>query len=82
MRFGRMLVGGAVVTVTFALGVSTAHAETTRCKAAVVRNASKFVQAKANALANCERNIISGKLPASTDCHAEAKTAAVAEPAS
>ena len=57
----------AVLTVALVTGVDAAYAETTRCKATVVRNASKFAQAKANALANCEREIVSGKLPASTD---------------
>jgi len=60
----------------FAVAVPRVYAEPTRCRAAIVRNASKFVQSKANALANCERNVVVGKLAPGTDCHAEPKAAA------
>ncbi len=58
------------------VGWSPAHAEPTRCKATIARSSAKFVQSKANALANCERDVLVGKLPPSTDCNAEPKAAA------
>ena len=65
------------------LGASVADAEPTRCKAAIARNAASFVQSRASALANCERDIVVGKLPAATDCHSEPKAATAArKPAS
>ncbi len=68
-------VTAAALIVTLA-AVVPARADATRCKAAIARNSSKFVQSKANALANCERDKVLGKLPASTDCHSESKAAA------
>ncbi|MEO6027402.1 MAG: hypothetical protein ABIR79_11100, partial [Candidatus Binatia bacterium] len=76
MRSRRALVGAGVVGMIFAVAVPLVHAEPTRCRAAIVRNASKFVQSKANALARCERNVVVGKLPPATDCHSEPKAAA------
>jgi hypothetical protein len=58
------------------VATTAAHAEPTRCKAAIVRNSTKFLQSKATALANCERNIVAGKLPPATDCSSEPKAAA------
>jgi len=65
-------IGGALALLACA---SLAQAEPTRCKAAIVRASAKFVQSKAAALTNCERDIVVGKLPPSTDCHAEPKAA-------
>ncbi len=70
MRFPAVAsVGGALALLL--CGVGSAHADATRCKAAILRSSAKFVQAKATALANCKRNVVAGKLPPSTDCHAE-----------
>src|SRR5215203_1806728 len=52
MRSHRALVGAIVVGMIVAVAVPPVHAEPTRCRAAIVRNTSKFVQSKANALAN------------------------------
>src|SRR5436190_17030052 len=65
-------IGGALALLACA---SLAQAEPTRCKAAIVRASAKFVQSKAVALTNCERDIVVGKLPPSTDCHTEPKAA-------
>ncbi|MCC6763030.1 MAG: hypothetical protein IT293_00060, partial [Deltaproteobacteria bacterium] len=70
----RISVGGALALLMIA--ASVAHAEPTRCKATVVRNAAKFLQSKATAVANCERDIVLGRLPGSTDCHTETRAAA------
>ncbi len=65
------------ILVASLLVASPAEAEPTRCKANIVRNSAKFVQSKAQALANCERDIVVGKLPPSTNCHTEPKAAAL-----
>jgi hypothetical protein len=72
----RAAVSAGVVLMLGLVPATASHAEPTRCKAAILRSSTKFVQTKANAVANCERNVVAGKLPASTDCHAEPKTAA------
>jgi hypothetical protein len=61
---------------------SLAQAEPGRCEATIIRHSAKFVKSKALALTNCERDIVAGKLPPSTDCHAEPKTAALIAKAS
>ena len=66
-------VSGVVAILVLAVG--TAHAEPTRCKAAIARASAAFVQAKTAALANCEKDIVLGKLAPSTDCHSEPKAA-------
>ena len=48
--FGSLVVSLLVVS-------SVAYAEPTRCKANILRNSAKFIQQKANALANCERDV-------------------------
>ncbi|MBI3770751.1 MAG: hypothetical protein HY271_19960 [Deltaproteobacteria bacterium] len=47
-----------------------------KCRAAIIKGAGGFVQAKAKALQKCRESIVKGKLPAGTDCHANGKTAA------
>src|SRR5437773_3644792 len=66
----------AAIGVLLALSTS-AHADPGRCKATILRNSAAFVQAKAKALSTCERNIVLGTLPPSTDCQTE-PTAALA----
>jgi hypothetical protein len=67
-------VSGVAVAILL-LAVGTAHAEPDRCKSAITRASAAFVQAKTAALANCEKDIVLGKLPPSTDCHSEPKAA-------
>lgn len=76
MRNSLLPVTTAAALVATLISVAPAGAEATRCKAAIVRNASKFVQSKAAALANCEGNKVVSKLPSSTDCQSEPKAAA------
>src|SRR5690348_10599297 len=70
----------ALVAVLFA--AAPAHADATRCKATITRTSSQFVQKKAKALADCERDKMVGKLPDSTNCTTEPKAAAAIAKAS
>ena len=63
------------IVVLLALSTS-AHADPSRCKAAILRNSAAFLQAKAKALNKCERDIVVGTLPPSTNCHTDPETAA------
>jgi len=71
-RAAAAVVGGLVLLLA---DPTVAHADPTRCKAAIVRSSTKFVQSKATALVNCEKQVVLGKLPASTDCRSEATAA-------
>ena len=53
---------------------STAHAEPTKCRAAIIKATATFVQARAKARQGCEQAKLGGKLAASTRCATEPKT--------
>ena len=55
----------------------TLNAGATKCRAAIIKAGAGFVQAKAKALQKCEEAKVKGKLPSSTVCLTEAKTAPV-----
>jgi hypothetical protein len=67
----------ALVVATLVVGVdaTAAHADPVKCKAAIIKGAAAFVQAKAKALAKCEEAMVKGKLPTG-DCHADVKASA------
>ncbi len=63
----------AVVT-SLALAAASAHADPLKCKAAITKTASQYVQARTKALVKCEGAVVAGKLPLATDCGNELKT--------
>jgi hypothetical protein len=56
--------------------VTPADANPIKCREAIAKASSKFVQSKMKALSKCEGNLVAGRLPGGTDCHSESQTAA------
>jgi hypothetical protein len=67
--------------VALLLTQGTAAADAGKCQQAIVKESAKLIQTKAKALQKCEDGRVKGKLPASTDCVAEPKTALVIQKA-
>jgi hypothetical protein len=66
----------AAVVVAGACTVSLAAADPLKCQRAIGKASSGLAQARLKALAKCEEMKLKGKLPASTTCSGEPKTAA------
>jgi len=58
-----------------------AHADPVRCKATIVKESSKHVQAVMKALQRCEDRKVTGSLPASTDCSTDPATSTAVQKA-
>src|SRR4051794_36974377 len=67
-----------VVALTGAArAVSPAVKAASKCRAAIVKGGSGFVQAEAKSLQKCREAIVKHKLPADADCRTDVKTAGV-----
>ncbi len=68
--------------LTFLLaGAIPARADAVKCKAAITKASSQYVQARTKALVKCEGAVVAGKLPLATDCSDEPKTDAAIDKA-
>ena len=76
--FRRAAIAGALL---LAGAASAAGADAAKCQQTILKESAGFVRALAKTLGGCELKRITGKLPVSTDCAAEAKTAAKVESA-
>jgi hypothetical protein len=56
-------------------GPNPVRSEPARCKRAIAKESSKFLQSTMKGLGRCEDGKASGRFAPNTDCHAEAMTA-------
>ena len=76
-RAGLRFCAVAAVLLAVVAGASSAAADPIKCQRAIGKAASGFTQTRLKALAKCEEAKRTGKLPGSTVCTSEAKTAPV-----
>lgn len=82
MRLPSFVVGLASFGFVLAVGsVSPAAADPLKCRAAITKASSQYVQARTKALVKCEGAVVAGKLPMGTDCSNESKTDAAIDKA-